>query len=280
MWRAREAGRNVQLIGRTLFARPCIQFGYISSIKPSRFLSPSQQSFDYKRSLLPTTSHRNLSVHHRLLERPPPKTYFTLPEAENKSRPKFIRRTFKVVFKVFLGIIFVFIIIDISPYRETIEYPIIEASDGTEAADLNNYSPLRAALGWEPWPVFKPSASGEIAIFFIVVGIEEVSPTSHILTLRPRAWWEYPEKGQAGDPYERYSKRGPWGVEIEEPTGMRKFYTVLTPRPDDVVGDLRIMVDCESAEEDIMASYVAGRDVGDWVLVLGPRRENTIAAAE
>lgn len=186
-----------------------------------------------------------------------------------------------MVFRVFLGIILVFIIIDISPYREAIEYPIIESSDGTEAADLNNYSPFRAALGWEPWPVFRLGAGGaQTATFFIVVGIEEVSATSFILSLRPRAWWDHPEKGQDGDPYERYSKRGPWGVEIEEPTGMRKFYTVLTPRPDDVVGDLCIMVECELVEEDVMVSYVASRNIGDWVLVLGPRRKKTITVAE
>lgn len=93
-----------------------------------------------------------------------------------------------------------------------------------------------------------------------------------VLSLRPQIWSERSERERARDPYKRYSKRGTWGVDVEDESGTKKFYAALDVRSQDTFGDLRIEVEKESDEEDRIGQYVRTLGVGDSVSVRGPRR--------
>jgi hypothetical protein len=167
------------------------------------------------------------------------------------------------------------LVLDAVPFRESIHYPFDEFIAGTEFADLKNISIFRIAQGMEPASVFKLP----LIIFldfpvtvFTVVGIEEDSPTSSILTLRPQEWSKLREDRKAGDPYKRYSKRGSWGVDVEGPNGTKRFYAALDVRAQDSAGDLRIEVENEPVEQDAVWEYVRNLEIGDSVNIRGPRR--------
>lgn len=136
----------------------------------------------------------------------------------------------------------------------------------------------------EPGVVFVPYST---STNFVVVGKEEVRSLSEgeeskefILTLRPVQWIRRNPGGPPtmaaggpGDPYERVSKRGPWGVEVENPKGDKKFYAALPTRKEDQSGDLRIEVKREPY--DVIGKYISGLRDGDLVMVAGPKRGKT-----
>lgn len=153
---------------------------------------------------------------------------------------------------------------------------------GTDFADQLNITFVLVRMKKEPRIVFMPYSK---FTNFVVVGKEEVRPlldgeesTGCVLTLRPVEWIRRNlvgpptmTAGGPGDPYERVSKRGPWGVEVENPKGEKKFYPALSTRKEDQTGDLRI----EVGSYDLIGKYISGLRDGDLVMVAGPKREKT-----
>lgn len=66
-------------------------------------------------------------------------------------------------------------------------------------------------------------------------------------------------------------------MEVENPSGEKRFYAALPTRSEDQAGDLRIRV--ERNPHDVIGKYILDLRDGDLVMVRGPRRESTSAAA-
>ncbi|PQE19422.1 Riboflavin synthase-like beta-barrel protein [Rutstroemia sp. NJR-2017a BBW] len=101
---------------------------------------------------------------------------------------------------------------------------------------------------------------------FAIVSREDVSPTSMILTVRPKAKWNR-------DPYAEYWKKGLWSVEFKQPLlQIARSYTPLPPTGNTiVVGDLRFLIRKEPTGE--MSNYLFGLPVDGKVEIRGPHSE-------
>lgn len=106
---------------------------------------------------------------------------------------------------------------------------------------------------------------------FSIVSKEDVSPTSFIVTLRPRSLVDNPKLAKS-DPYEKEWGTGPWSVEFKQPQlQIARSYTPLPPRENDTTGDLRFLIRREANGE--MSRYLARLAVGEQVELRGPHSE-------
>lgn len=106
---------------------------------------------------------------------------------------------------------------------------------------------------------------------FSIVGKEEVSPTSFIITLRPKPFVENPKFAKK-DPYEKEWEKGTWSVEFKQPElQIARSYTPLPPRENDTIGDLRFLIRRETNGE--MSRYLAQLPVGGQIELRGPHTE-------
>jgi cytochrome-b5 reductase len=101
---------------------------------------------------------------------------------------------------------------------------------------------------------------------FTIVSREDVSPTSMILTVRPKANLNW-------DPYAEYWKKGLWSVEFKQPLlQIARSYTPLPPTGNTIVnGDLRFLIRKEPTGE--MSNYLFGLPVDGKVEIRGPHSE-------
>lgn len=107
---------------------------------------------------------------------------------------------------------------------------------------------------------------------FSIVGKEEVSPTSFIVTLRPKSYIDKPRLAAKSDPYKKEWEKGTWSVEFKQPElQIARSYTPLPPRQDDKPGDLRFLIREEANGE--MSRYLARLGEGDKVELRGPHTE-------
>ncbi|KAF8861632.1 hypothetical protein BDZ45DRAFT_671708 [Acephala macrosclerotiorum] len=196
---------------------------------------------------------------------------------------------------ILLGLFLIFVHTEI--WVEQIDFPLAKYLFGQQIAELTIDPPLFLLLRMVPATVFRVAAGAP----FKVLGREEISPTTDVLVLRPTEWILKPRLRRRGDPYERFWVRGPWGVEIENPTiigetlwlfgsvqiekpvfdgkGKRvlkkkKFLQVVEAGEQDLVGDLRIEVpkNVGESELDNLGRYIRELKVRDRVLLSGPAR--------
>lgn len=103
---------------------------------------------------------------------------------------------------------------------------------------------------------------------FTVIGREDVSPTSFILTLRP-----YSAVKLGTDPYADSWSHGPWSVEFKQPQlQIARLYTPLPP-PSGVQssGELRFLIRREKGGE--VSNYLAALPLLATVEIRGPHPE-------
>lgn len=106
---------------------------------------------------------------------------------------------------------------------------------------------------------------------FSIVDKEDVSPTSFIVTLRPKPFVDNPQSAKS-DPYEKEWEKGTWSVEFKQPElQIARSYTPLSPRENDPTGDLRFLIRRETNGE--MSRYLAQLPVGGRVELRGPHTE-------
>ncbi|PQE03457.1 Riboflavin synthase-like beta-barrel protein [Rutstroemia sp. NJR-2017a BVV2] len=100
---------------------------------------------------------------------------------------------------------------------------------------------------------------------FAIVSREDVSPTSMILTIRPKTKLD-------SDPYTEYWQKGLWSVEFKQPLlQIARSYTPLPPTENTANGDLRFLIRKEPTGE--MSNYLFGLSVDGKVEVRGPHSE-------
>jgi ferredoxin-NADP reductase len=106
---------------------------------------------------------------------------------------------------------------------------------------------------------------------FSIVSKEDVSPTSFIVTLRPKSFVDN-SKPENSDPYEKEREKGIWSVEFKQPElQIARSYTPLPPRENDTRGDLRFLIRREASGE--MSRYIAQLPVETQVELRGPHTE-------
>ncbi|CZR64640.1 uncharacterized protein PAC_14538 [Phialocephala subalpina] len=261
MWRARQLLRNDQAVRKPI-AVPRLSIGSQTRL-PLSILQRSENKHGHG---FPNTSlqllqlRRNFSVHPRLHEQSA-KPYFSVSQGEKKPRFRRTEMVLKFLWRAFI-VYWVFNITVLAfPFPERLKYRWHKLRRGTDFADFANASPFMMAIKKEPDIVFIDYTK---ATNFVVISREDNSSSRDDVRL-PGG------RGGPGDPYERLWKRGPWGVEVENPKGEKKFYAALPTRVEDQPGDLRIEV--RKGSYDVIGKYVLGLRDGDWVMVTGPRRE-------
>lgn len=106
---------------------------------------------------------------------------------------------------------------------------------------------------------------------FTIVGREEASPTSIILTVRPSFVLTSHEKPDP-DTYKTFWGKGSWSVEVKQPQlQIARSYTPLPPNGDDTYADLRFLIRREHGGE--MSGYLHSLPVGSKVELRGPHPE-------
>jgi cytochrome-b5 reductase len=100
---------------------------------------------------------------------------------------------------------------------------------------------------------------------FAIVSREDVSPTSMILTIRPKTKLD-------SDPYTEYWQKGLWSVEFKQPLlQIARSYTPLPPTENTANGDLRFLIRKEPTGE--MSNYLFELPVDGQVELRGPHTE-------
>lgn len=100
---------------------------------------------------------------------------------------------------------------------------------------------------------------------FTITKREEISPTSIILTVRPRL---VPRDFE--DPYKLCWEAGTWSVEVKQPQLMiAREYTPLPPKLQDNNGELRFLIRKEHKGE--VSGYLHNLHVGDTIELRGPK---------
>lgn len=125
---------------------------------------------------------------------------------------------------------------------------------------------------------FKGQRKNSIKVFnapkftpFSIVDKEEVSPTSFIVTLRPKPFFDNSNLAKS-DPYKEEWDKGTWSVEFKQPElQIARSYTPLPPRENDTNGDLRFLIRRENNGE--MSRYLAQLPVGGQIELRGPHTE-------
>lgn len=106
---------------------------------------------------------------------------------------------------------------------------------------------------------------------FEIIKREEASPTSIILTLRPRNL-PSSKDAEASDPYKEEREKGTWSVEFKQPElQIARRYTPLPPTAETAKTDLRFLVRKEHKGE--MSGYLHTLVVGAEIGLRGPHRE-------
>jgi ferredoxin-NADP reductase len=101
---------------------------------------------------------------------------------------------------------------------------------------------------------------------FTIVKREVVSPTSIILTLRPRL---APLSESTADLYKEWWERGIWSVEVKQPElQIARSYTPLPPTQPDENRDLRFLIRKEHKGE--VSGYLHSLAVGSKIELRGP----------
>jgi cytochrome-b5 reductase len=112
--------------------------------------------------------------------------------------------------------------------------------------------------------------------FFSIINKEDVSPTSFIVTVRPKSFVDNPKLAKT-DPYAKEWEKGTWSVEFKQPQlQIARSYTPLPPREVDNPGDLRFLIREEANGE--MSRYLGQLRVGDKVELRGPHMEVELPA--
>jgi cytochrome-b5 reductase len=104
---------------------------------------------------------------------------------------------------------------------------------------------------------------------FTLIKREIVSPSSIILTLRPKS--ELLKK-DVSDPYKESWEKGPWSVEVKQPElQIARPYTPLPPAESDNRSDLRFLIRKEHKGE--VSGYLHALPVGSKLELRGPKLE-------
>jgi NAD(P)H-flavin reductase len=145
-----------------------------------------------------------------------------------------------------------------------------------------DYLALAAALA-VLWSISQKNLVADTEVFdmprftpFVIISKDEVSPTSFILTIRPKRFTEHTSSTQS-DPYAKQWQKGTWSVEFKQPQlQIARSYTPLPPRQNDKPGDLRFLIREETNGE--MSQYLAGLAAGDKIELRGPHTELELPA--
>lgn len=297
MWKTCRPGTAVHLLRRAVGRRPSDlhQSGFLQTQSRSTTVLVPWKIFAAGGLRMALQTRRGFTTCQRLLQQQAPKTYFTLPEPTKKPL-KLWKVSILLFFVAYFGPIAFTLAVVTVPLPFDLSYRYIEFIFDRDAADWQDFSFWGVVDGREPGVVFFESVRSPTA--FVVVqreempdatsthldAMEELSSSdedvlqpANVLTLRPVEWIETPggrmgKNKNKGDPYERYARRGPWGVEIETPNGAIKCYRALKVHPEDVKGDLNIQVPQDPACADLVGQYLNRLRSGDRVLVQGPRR--------
>ena len=106
---------------------------------------------------------------------------------------------------------------------------------------------------------------------FTIVQIEQVSPTSIILTVRPSFLSTSPSKPDS-DTYKALWEKGTWSVEVKQPQlQIARSYTPLPPNGNDTNADLKFLIRREHGGE--MSRYLHSLPVGSKIELRGPHPE-------
>jgi cytochrome-b5 reductase len=104
---------------------------------------------------------------------------------------------------------------------------------------------------------------------FTIIKREFVSPSSIILTLRPKSELL---KEDTTDPYKESWEKGPWSVEVKQPElQIARSYTPLPPAELDNMSDLRFLIRKEHKGE--VSGYLHALPVGSKLELRGPNLE-------
>jgi NAD(P)H-flavin reductase len=103
---------------------------------------------------------------------------------------------------------------------------------------------------------------------FTIIEREIVSPSSIILTLRPKSEL----LKDTSDPYKESWEKGPWSVEVKQPElQIARSYTPLPPAESDNMSDLRLLIRKEHKGE--VSGYLHALPVGSKLELRGPNLE-------
>lgn len=292
-------------MGRTLTSfKPSIRYHpaiCLGRLRPSIYFGQQRDNKNgqiaVRTSLQP---HRRFSAIHHLLQHSAPKTYFSISPQSNKKRSRVFFKCIRIFCKIIWNLVAAYcislILLIFFPFPADFRYRIFKSFHGTQFADWGDFSIL--GIAWKKQPDFVFTHWKTPNPFVVVRKEEMLRPSSAVLetlstpetfpsdvasrkvcvlTLRSVTWLRIPGgRGARGDPYERLSKRGSWGVVIETPEGRKKFCTPMVRRPQDRLGDLVIEVEMEPLISGPVDAYLKQLREGELVLVVGPRREEKV----